>query len=211
MKIGSILSTPGRRVVLGLGATVILVGAAVGIAAAQQSPAPGAPGGGQTAQNRPGYQAFIDALARRLNIPSSQLTQAISQARSDVGLPANGGFPGRPGRGGRGPGFGPGLAANEAAQAIGITVQQLRTELPGKSLAQVAQAHGKDPNAVATALKNAVHQRIDQAVANGRLTADQANQFKTMADQRIDQRMNQVVPQGRPGRGPRADEEDSSS
>jgi hypothetical protein len=39
--------------------------------------------------------------------------------------------------------------------------------LPGKSLAQVAQAHGKNPNDVATALKNAAQQRIDQEVTAG--------------------------------------------
>jgi len=86
-----------------------------------------------------------------------------------------------------------------AAQAIGITPDQLRTELPGKSLAQVAQAHGKSATDVATALKNAAHSRIDQAVTNGRLTADQANTDKTNVDQRIDQMVNQVMPQG--GRG----------
>ena len=35
------------------------------------------------------------------------------------------------------------LSSNAAATAIGITPQQLHTELAGKSLAQVAQAHGK--------------------------------------------------------------------
>ncbi|MBV9131568.1 MAG: hypothetical protein JO318_02660 [Chloroflexi bacterium] len=93
---------------------------------------------------------------------------------------------------------------NTAAQAIGISVQQLQSELPGKSLAQVAEAHGKTAADVATALKNAANQRIDQAVTNGRLTADQANTDKTNIDNRIDQMVNQVVPQGGfggPGRG----------
>jgi hypothetical protein len=209
----SLFSTSRRRILLGVGATVILVGAAVGVAAAQQSPAPSPSPGTTTQQQRPGFNAFLDALAKRLNINRDQLNQAISGARSDVGLPANGGFPG-PGPGGPGPrgfAFGRGMELNTLALALGITPDQVRSELPGKSLTQLAQAHGKNPSEVATALQTAVHQRIDQAVANGRLTADQANQFKTMADQRIDQRMNQVVPQGRPGRGPRAGEEDSSS
>jgi hypothetical protein len=55
---------------------------------------------------------------------------------------------------------------------------------------------------VATALKNAAHQRIDQAQSAGKLTADQATQRKQQVDQRIDQMLNQVVPQGGP-RGPR--------
>ena len=80
---------------------------------------------------------------------------------------------------------------------------QLRTELAGKSLAQVAQAHGKTANDVATALKNAAHQRIDQEVTAGRLTADQATQRKQQLDQRIDQEINQVRQQRAPGSAPR--------
>jgi hypothetical protein len=51
-----------------------------------------------------------------------------------------------------------------AAQAIGITPQQLRQELPGKSLAMVAEAHGKNPADVANALKTASNAHIDQAM-----------------------------------------------
>jgi hypothetical protein len=51
-----------------------------------------------------------------------------------------------------------------AAQAIGITPEQLRQQLPGKSLAQVATDHGKNPADVATALKTAANARIDQAM-----------------------------------------------
>jgi hypothetical protein len=208
----NLFATPTRRILLGVGATVILVGAAVGIAVAQQTPAP-SPGTSTAQQQPPNFSAFLDALAKRLNISRDQLNQAISGARTDIGLPANGGFPGRGPGGPRGFGFGRGgFELNTAAQAIGITVDQLRSELPGKSLSQVAQAHGKNPNDVATALKNAFHQRIDQAVAAGRLTADQGNQAKQQGDQRIDQRMTQVVPQGGfPGRGKRGFDEPSSS
>jgi transposase-like protein len=182
-----------RRVVLASCAVLVIAGAGVSVAAAQATPTP-------TATTQPGYQAFVDALAKRLGITSANLQQAIGQARTDVGLPANGqGFPFGPGggRGGRGPGGGGDLTT--AAQAIGISVDQLRQ---GKSLAQVAQAHGKNPTDVGNALKNAAHQRLDQAVSAGRLTAEQANQQKTQADQRIDQRLTQVQSQNGPG-GPR--------
>jgi len=49
-----------------------------------------------------------------------------------------------------------------AAQAIGINPQQLHQELQGKSLATVAQAHGKNPADVAAALKTASDAHIDQ-------------------------------------------------
>jgi hypothetical protein len=101
-------------------------------------------------------------------------------------------------RGHHGRGFARGVALGIAAQAIGVTPQQLRTELPGKSLAQVAQAHGKNPADVATALKNAADQRIDHEVTTGKLTADQAVQRKQTVDQRIDQAVNRVVPVHQP-------------
>ncbi len=187
-----------RRVAIAGVAVLVMGGAAVGIAAAQAQPS------ATPTSQQSNYQKFVDALAKRLGISSQTLQQDITQARQDAGLPAapNGrGFPGGGGR--RGPGgFGPGIlqqGLNVVAQTLGITPQQLRSELRGKSLAQVAQAHGKTANDVATALKNAAHQRIDQAVTNGRITADQANTQKTNVDQRIDQFVNQVLPQGGPG------------
>src|SRR5229473_2475677 len=80
-----------RRLLAAGGAVLILGGAAVGIAAAQTQPTPAA---GQQAQS--GYQAFIDALAKRLNITPANLQTAIGQARTDAGLPAGGEFPGGP-------------------------------------------------------------------------------------------------------------------
>src|SRR5262249_51300706 len=121
----SIPSSIRRLGVAGI-AVLILGGAAVGIAAAQAAP-PATP----TAQQN-GYQKFISALAQKLGISVQTLESDISQARQDAGLPAGNGFPGGPGRGGpRGFGFGADL--NAAATAIGITPEQLRTELPGKS------------------------------------------------------------------------------
>src|SRR5579872_3566375 len=156
-----------RRLAVAGAAVLVLGGAAVGIAAAQTQPAT-TPSGQQT-----GYQKFITALASKLGISPATLQSDIADARQSAGLPAKGhGFPGP---GGRGPRGGFGLDFNAAAQAIGITPQQLRQELPGKSLAQVAQAHGKTADDVSTALKNAANQRIDQAVSSGRITADQGN------------------------------------
>jgi hypothetical protein len=182
-----------RRGLVALVAVAVLGGAAVGIAAAQAQPATPAAGQAQT-----GYQKFVDALAQRLGITTAKLETAIGQARTDAGLPAGGqGFPGGFGKGG--PRGGRGLDLSAAATAIGITPEQLRTELPGKSLADVAKAHGKTAADVATALKNAQHTRIDQAVTAGKVAADQATTQKTQADQKIDQLVNQVMPQGGPG------------
>jgi polyhydroxyalkanoate synthesis regulator phasin len=189
------LPHPLRRGLVAMGAVAVLGGAAVGVAAAQAQPA--TPAAGQPAQT--GYQKFIDALAQRLGTTPAKLETAIGQARGDAGLPTGGqGLPGGPGghKGGRG--FGVDL--NAAATAIGITPEQLRTELAGKSLADVAKAHGKTAADVTTALKTAAHTRIDQAVTAGKVAADQAATQKTQADTRIDQLVNQVKPVGGPGR-----------
>jgi hypothetical protein len=195
------------RVAIAAGAVLVLGGSAVGIAVAQtQQPSP-TPTAGQQA-----YQNFIDTLAGKLNVSSATLQNDITQARQEAGLPPNGGFGFRPGPGGPGgpggprPGFGGGFDLNLAASTIGITPQELRQALVGgQSLTQVAQAHTKDPNAVATALKNAAHTQIDQAVSSGRLTADQGNTRKTNVDARIDQLMTQARPQaGQGGPGGRA-------
>jgi len=164
------------RLAIAAGAVLVLGGSAVGIAAAQSQPATSTP---------TPYQKFIDSLAQKLGISPDQLQTDISQARQDAGLPANGGFPGRgPGRPGGaaapgGPrgafGFGFGFDFQAAATALGITPQQLRTDLQGKSLTQVATDNGKNPTDVANALKNSAHTRIDQG---------------------IDQLVNRVVPQG---------------
>jgi len=190
-----------KRTLAAAGIAIVLVGGTIGMAVAQQAPTPtNAPGQGEA---RP--QAFLDALARQLGITTDRLQQAITAARTEVGLPAGGehrgfGPGGRPGfRHGIGP-FAMGLQA--AADAIGISTDQLRQELPGKSLAQVAQAHGKTAAAVAAALENEANQHIDQAVAAGKLTAERAAQMKQMLDQHIDEIMNHVMPDQLPG-GPR--------
>ena len=185
-----------RSLVVG-GAVLVLGGSAVGLASAQTAPATPAPQATQTQSNQ---QAFLDALAKRLNVTTAALQTAISSARTDLGLPADGGF----GLGGRGERVGGrGVDFNTAATTIGIPVAQLQQELATKSLADVATAHGKTAAQVATALKNAAHQRIDQEVTAGRLTADQATQAKQQADQRIDQLLTQVGPANQQPAGPR--------
>jgi len=185
-----------KRTLAAGGAALLLGGSAFGIAAAQTAPTTPTT---QPGQSKPGHQAFIDALAKRLGISSATLQTAVGQARTDLGSTATGGF--GPGHGElRGPRGGADL--NAAATAIGIPVTQLQQELATKSLADVATTHGKSPVDVAAALKNAAQQRIGQEVSVGRLTAAQATQAKQQTDQRIDEQMTQVGPPGRAG-GPR--------
>jgi hypothetical protein len=193
-----------KRAALAGIASLALVGATVGAVGAQQpptgSPSPTVPspkpGPGQQGDRGAHHQQFINALAAKLNVTPERLQQAMTEVRNELGIQKGPG-------GARGPrgGFGPGLDA--AAQAMNITADQLRQELPGKSLADVARAHNVDPTTVANALKNAANTRIDQAAAAGRLPSEQVAQAKQHAAQRIDEMMTRQVPAGGPPAGPR--------
>jgi transposase-like protein len=181
------------------GATVVLGGMAAGTASAQQTPTPAqspTPRQGVTGTQGADRQAqqdnFLAALAAKLNVTVDQLKQAMQQTRQELGIPERGqGGHGGPGaQQGRG---GPGIGLEAAARAIGIDANQLRQELAGKSLADVARAHGIDPSTVASALKTEATTRIDQAVTAGRLTADQANAMKQNLDQRINEQLNRQM------------------
>ncbi|NDF95843.1 MAG: hypothetical protein EB107_08425, partial [Proteobacteria bacterium] len=90
-----------------------------------------------------------------------------------------------------------------------ITVDQLRTELPGKSLTDVAKAHNADPSKVKAALVAQAQTRIDDAVKAGKATADQAAKMKERAASMIDAVMTRITPApgkgGRGGWGPKGD------
>jgi hypothetical protein len=163
-----------KKLVVAVFAAAVVAGGAIGVAAAQQTPTP-SPGPAQQAR-----QNFLNALAKRLNISVDQLNQAIAGARQDAGLPAGpngqGGFPG--GRGGVGGRAFFGQEAQAVAQLLGISVQQLHTELAGHSLAQVAGNHGHSAQDVINTITNTANSRIDQAVSSGKLTSDQGNQAK---------------------------------
>jgi hypothetical protein len=210
------------------GATVALGGSAASAAWAQgPESVPTAPAEQAPGPNRPDraarqqqHQQFLAALAAKLNVSVEQLQQALEQTRQELGpsRPAERGGPGPggSGQGGPGPGhFGPGPrqggpgpgffgrggfgGLEAAAQALNLSVDQLRQELPGKSLAEVAQAHNVDPSTVANALKTQASSRLDEAVAAGRIPADQAAEMKQRLGERIDRLMTQQAPTGAPG------------
>lgn len=70
-----------------------------------------------------------------------------------------------------------GVIMDAAAEYIGISETTLMSERhDGKSLAQIAVAHGKTAAGLETALVNAFSANLDKAVAAGRLTSAQAAQ-----------------------------------
>lgn len=78
------------------------------------------------------------------------------------------------------------------AQILGLDSQSFGQELKsGKTLAQIAAAKGIDANTLTQKLQSALNDRIDKAVASGKLTADKAEQIKAKEDSEIIQKINQ--------------------
>ena len=74
-----------------------------------------------------------------------------------------------------------------AAQYVGIPPRQVFAELrQGRSLAEIAVAHGKTREGLKQALLNAVSARLDRAVAAGRISATQKAERLARAAARID-------------------------
>lgn len=79
------------------------------------------------------------------------------------------------------------------ADTIGISTDDLKAELKeGKTIAQVATDHGVDPQTVVTAIDNDVNNRVDQAVANGKLTQERGDKIKDRAPDVITKVVNHV-------------------
>ncbi len=125
------------------------------------------------------------------------VTQALVAARPERGE-------GR-GRGGHGPGghgaIRQGLGA--AATALGMPEQELVSALRGgQTLAQVAQGRGVDPQVVVDALVAEVKAHLDEEVASGEHTQEEADQKLATATERITDMVNNGRPERGEGRGP---------
>jgi hypothetical protein len=195
-----------RKLIFGVAALLAAAGGGVAIAASDSSP---------SAEN----QAVLDSVAKQLGISSTKLSDALKQAlgeRVDAAVAAGrltkeegaalkarinsddfplfGGFHGR--------GFGHvGFLGklDAAADYLGLTEAQLRTQLErGKSLAQIAQAQGKSVDGLIDTLVSAAKEKLDDAVAAGRLTRAQADEMLQNLRDRITSLVNSTGLPGRP-------------
>lgn len=136
-------------------------------------------------------QTVIDALVAEATARLAEAEASLPERMTDLvnreGLPEHHG-PGGPG----GPGrhlVGEGLDA--AAEAIGITDDELRTALrSGSSIAEVAAANDVEVQSMIDALVAAATERIDEAVADGRIDAERAEALKADLVERITARVN---------------------
>jgi hypothetical protein len=134
-------------------------------------------------------QTVIDALVADAK---TKITNAVNN-----GLPKPPDGPGPKGFGieGRGPGL------DAAATALNMTADELRTELEGgKTIAQVAGEKSVDVQTVIDAMVADASARLDQAVADGKLTSDEAAQRKADLANHIADFVNNGHPKG-PGPG----------
>lgn len=165
-------------------------------------------------------QAVIDDAADRLGVEPSELSDALREAlesRVDAAVAAGrltdeqgdelkeriaaGEAPflfGAPG--GHGPGhfghFGHPGHLDAAATYLGLGEAELRDLLVGgKSLADVARAEGKSVDGLVQALARAAKEDLEDAVADGRLTQDRADELAEGLDARMTDLVNGQLPE----------------
>ncbi len=143
-----------------------------------------------------------DALSGLVGDGSLTQEQADEVAATLDAAGLGGGHGGPGGHGGGRPDLG------AAATALGLTGEQLRAALQadGATLATVAEAQGVPVGTLVTALTDAAEERIAQAVADGRLTQEEADERLADLADRITERVEATGPgrgHGGPGGGPR--------
>jgi hypothetical protein len=172
-------------------------------------------------------QAIIDDAASQLGVEPSELSSALKQAlknRIDAAVEAGrlteeqatelkeridtGDFPllgpGLYGhRGFHGPGighFGHGAVLAAAASYLGVTEAELRARLEDRTLAEIAKEQGKSVSGLVQAMVTATERELDEAVADGKLTKDQADTIKANLESRIESLVNGEAQRGGFGR-----------
>jgi hypothetical protein len=180
----------------GVAATLTVAGAQTGTTSPPTTAQP---------QGRPdrgaAQKSALDPLVQDGTISQDQEAKVLS-ALETAGPKGPGGLetagpkgPGGPGFGG--PGFGRGADLSAVAQVLGITTDQLKTDLEaGRSIADIAKAQNVDVAKVVQAIVDAANAKLDEAVQSGKLTQDQADKIKADETQRITDMVNGKMPFG---------------
>jgi len=144
------------RAALSIGGAAILVLTSTGLSAAQSAPS-----------GRPSTkQAIIDDAAAKLGLTGDQLSQALKEARKELGAKAGVRLDRR-------------HTLDVAAHTLDLAdAAALRTQLGGTTLEAVAQQHGVQPATVAAAIVTDLDQQVDAQVAAGILKPARAATLK---------------------------------
>ena len=154
-------------------------------------------------------QEVLQPLVDDGTITQAQADAVIEalQAAGPQGGQGGQGGPGRPG--GRGPGFA------IVAETLGLTEAEVRDAISnGQTLAQLAEANGSSAAALVDAILADIKTHVDEKVAAGDLTQEEADARLAEAETRVTEFVNHTKPpQDRPGRpgGPGADEDDGTA
>jgi polyhydroxyalkanoate synthesis regulator phasin len=179
-------------------------------------------GATQFASPKEESQAVVADAAKQLGIEPAKLSKALEQAlenRVDAAVAAGrlskdegaelkeriesgelplffaGGHHGRFGYLGPGHLAHPGPSLDVVATYLGLSQDELGTELrSGKTLAQIATAHGKTAEGLVQALYDAKKKTVDAAVSAGRLKQSEADSLLTGLKQRITDFVNGRFP-----------------
>ena len=153
------------------------------------------------------YNDTIDQMVKDGKLTQAEADQMKQKVSSGV---ANGNLPMfGPGFREKGFGFGfgrqgmMGFGLNEVAKALGVTQQDLVTELQaGKSIADIAKEKNVDLNQVKQTILSDFKAQLDTAVKNNRITQAQADQAYQNFSQKLDQMVTQPGLMLRPHNGP---------
>ncbi|MEP1124549.1 MAG: hypothetical protein ABJH68_11740 [Ilumatobacter sp.] len=92
----------------------------------------------------------------------------------------------------------------EIADVLGITVEDLGEQMRGgATLAEIAEANGVDVATVVDVIVQQRTERLDEAVANGRITAEEAAEITADLPDRVQTRVEEGLPRRGDGEGPR--------
>jgi polyhydroxyalkanoate synthesis regulator phasin len=140
---------------------------------------------------------------------ASEVARTLAESRDRGRHGGPGGGMGRPGMGGpgMGEGFGHGGQAGHVGHldlsvltdVLGLTEDELRSALrdDGTTLADVAEQQGVAVDDVVAALRAAAEERVEQAVTDGRITREHADEIIAELPERIADAMDREWPGGR--------------
>jgi polyhydroxyalkanoate synthesis regulator phasin len=144
-----------------------------------------------------------DEAAEKLAAAETKIEEMINTAPEDFEGRRGFGLSDR-GQGHRAKGFKLGANIEEVEDLLGLSSEEIRTALQdGSTLSDLAEQQGVSVEALTDVLTDGLEERIDEAVAAGKIDADRAAEAKENIDERVENFLNREFDGERQGRGHR--------